>query len=160
MAMDGLPRVEHMHAEFMTWAISQGVEINGVAPARFPGRGLGMIADRTVNKGEIMVAVPLTAMFTVDCIPPSFVNKFTNGISMHGLIAAFLTHGDPGHLKRFELWRKVWPSRREFEEGMPALWLNIFEGPTPKFRGHGHSQQAVFLHSIRDCGISCVEREY
>jgi hypothetical protein len=46
MAMDGL-QVEH--TEFMTWAISQGVEINGVTPARFPGRGLGLVTDRTVK---------------------------------------------------------------------------------------------------------------
>ena len=46
----------------------------------------------------------------VSSIPPSFVTKFTKGISIHGLIAAFLTR-DPGHLKGFG-----------FGERMPALW--------------------------------------
>jgi hypothetical protein len=35
-------------AESMTWAISQleGVEINGITPAKFPGQGLGLVTDR------------------------------------------------------------------------------------------------------------------
>jgi ribosomal lysine N-methyltransferase 2 len=111
-----------------------------------------------------MVAVPLTAMFTVDCIPPSFVSKFTDGISMHGLIAAFLTHGDPGHLKRFELWRKVWPSRREFEEGIPALWPERLRVSKSKFRGHHHPHPVVLPPSISGLWNSMrrkpVEQEY
>jgi hypothetical protein len=47
MAIYELPGEEH--AAFMRWAISQGVEINGVAPARFPGRGLGMVALRAIE---------------------------------------------------------------------------------------------------------------
>lgn len=34
----------HQHEEFTAWAREQGVEINGVEPAKFPGRGLGVIA--------------------------------------------------------------------------------------------------------------------
>jgi hypothetical protein len=37
------------HISFMHWAISQGIQINGVAPARFPGRRLGMVATRTIE---------------------------------------------------------------------------------------------------------------
>lgn len=37
------------HTAFMQWAISQGVAINGVEPARIPGRGLGMIATRDIQ---------------------------------------------------------------------------------------------------------------
>jgi len=47
MDTDNLPGEEHV--AFMRWAISQGVEINGVAPARFPGRGLGMMALRAIE---------------------------------------------------------------------------------------------------------------
>lgn len=68
------------------------------------------------------MAVPLKAMLTVDCIPSSFVNKFIDGISVHGLIAAFLTHGDQKTLEKYELWRRVWPSRQDFEDCMPILW--------------------------------------
>lgn len=37
------------HTAFMQWAIAQGVKVNGVEPARIPGRGLGMIAIRDVQ---------------------------------------------------------------------------------------------------------------
>lgn len=37
------------HELFTEWAKSQGIVINGVSPARFPGRGLGMIATRKIE---------------------------------------------------------------------------------------------------------------
>jgi hypothetical protein len=85
---------------------------------------------------------------------------------MHGLITAFLTHGDPGHLKRFELWRKVWPSRQEFEEGIPALWPERLRVSNSKFRGHRdhHPHPVVLPPSISGLWNSMrrkpVEQEY
>lgn len=32
------------HHEFTTWAVKDGLDINGIAPHRFPGRGLGIVA--------------------------------------------------------------------------------------------------------------------
>jgi hypothetical protein len=40
------------HAAFTDWALSHGVVANGVTPARFPGRGLGMIATRGIKVRE------------------------------------------------------------------------------------------------------------
>lgn len=37
------------HTAFMKWAITQNIGINGVEPARIPGRGLGMIATRDIQ---------------------------------------------------------------------------------------------------------------
>ncbi|KAJ9352244.1 hypothetical protein DTO027B9_5945 [Paecilomyces variotii] len=118
------------HLAFTEWVISQGVKINGVAPARFPGRGLGMIATRDIEEGEIMVQVPLKAMYTIDSIPPSFVNKFLDGISVHGLLAAFLAHGDPNLLEKYTLWQAVWPTRQDFADSMPLLWPEHLRSPS------------------------------
>lgn len=41
------------HAAFTEWALAQGVIANGVTPARFPGRGLGMIATRAIKVGAL-----------------------------------------------------------------------------------------------------------
>lgn len=41
------------HELFTEWAISQGIIANGVSPARFPGRGLGMIATRNIKVPRI-----------------------------------------------------------------------------------------------------------
>jgi hypothetical protein len=32
------------HHDFTAWAVRNGLDINGIAPHRFPGRGLGIIA--------------------------------------------------------------------------------------------------------------------
>ncbi|KAK9617800.1 hypothetical protein V6Z94_004856 [Aspergillus fumigatus] len=110
------------HADFMRWAKSHGVKINGVTPAHIPGRGSGMIATRNIGEGEVMIAVPLDLMITIDSIPATFTKQFPPGTSIHGILAAFLTEGDHEFLKRWDLWRKVWPSRKDFEDSMPILW--------------------------------------
>lgn len=69
-----------------------------------------------------MVTVPLSAMFTINSIPGSFISKFPDGTSVHAILAAFLTHGDPEDLQKYSLWKKAWPERREFEDSMPILW--------------------------------------
>ena len=35
-----------VHQEFTQWAITQGVIINQIASFRFPGKGLGLIANK------------------------------------------------------------------------------------------------------------------
>lgn len=61
-------------------------------------------------------------MFTVNSIPSSFIGKFPNGISVHGILAAFLTHGEPDDLEKYDLWRQTWPTRQDFEDSMPILF--------------------------------------
>jgi hypothetical protein len=127
------------HELFTDWAKSQGIAVNGVSPARFPGRGLGMIATRNIKEGEVMVAVPHSAMFTVNCIPSAFIGQFPDGISVHGILAAFLTHGDADDLDKYSLWRRTWPSRQDFEESMPVLWPEGLRG-SERDDGNGQSQ--------------------
>lgn len=40
------------HHEFLQWAASEGIVVQGVAPAKFPGRGLGMVATRTIQVSQ------------------------------------------------------------------------------------------------------------
>jgi hypothetical protein len=35
-----------VHHKFTAWAVKQGADINGIAPHRFPGKGLGIIAEK------------------------------------------------------------------------------------------------------------------
>ena len=37
------------HDRFFKWAVANGIQVNGVTPRRFPGRGMGMIATRTIE---------------------------------------------------------------------------------------------------------------
>ncbi|KAL5335404.1 hypothetical protein BJX70DRAFT_401611 [Aspergillus crustosus] len=125
--MDKGPGVEHI--AFTEWAISHGIKIEGVAPARFPGRRLGMIATRDIEEDEIILSVPMTLLLTIDSIPESFVSKLPPGTSIHGILAAFLTHGDRNLLKSLDPWRNVWPSWSEFEQTMPVFWPEQLRSP-------------------------------
>ncbi|KAL4787959.1 hypothetical protein BJX76DRAFT_250002 [Aspergillus varians] len=118
--MDNSPGAEHV--SFTQWALSHGIKIRGVAPARFPGRRLGMIATRTIGKNEIMLAIPISLMLTIDSIPKPFVSLFPQGTPIQGILAAFLTHGDQTLLSELDAWRRVWPAWEEFEQSMPIFW--------------------------------------
>ncbi|KAL2786557.1 hypothetical protein BJX66DRAFT_328524 [Aspergillus keveii] len=110
------------HEQFVQWAISQGVIVDGVGPARFQGRGLGMIAMREIQENDVIVRVPQRVMLTVEAIPSSFSSRFPENTPVHALLAAFLCNGEPEDLEAFQLWRKTWPSRKDFEDCMPILW--------------------------------------
>ncbi|RAL10564.1 uncharacterized protein BO97DRAFT_393889 [Aspergillus homomorphus CBS 101889] len=110
------------HEAFTEWALSQGVIANGVSPARFPGRGLGMIATRRIEKDEAIVTVPHEAMLTPSRIPSSFSSRLPEGTPTHALYAAYLTNGDSADLEPYDLWRRTWPTRADFEACMPILW--------------------------------------
>jgi hypothetical protein len=111
--------------------------------------------------GEILVAVPLTAMFTIDCIPFS-VTKFIE-LNLDLWIDHHVpTPGIPdAHLKRSgEKCGVASESLRRDSEGMPALWPNV-GGPTLKFRDHYyHPHPAIFSSSISEFHAKPEEQEY
>jgi hypothetical protein len=41
------------HTRFVDWATKNGVEINGIAPAKFVGRGMGIVAARDLKVSNI-----------------------------------------------------------------------------------------------------------
>lgn len=41
-----------VHEEFTEWALAQGLNLNGIAIHRFPGRGVGIIAEKELNVCE------------------------------------------------------------------------------------------------------------
>jgi hypothetical protein len=86
------------------------------------------------QEGEVMITVPLDLMITIDSIPASFIKQFPTGTSIHGILAAFLTEGNPEYLRRWDLWRKVWPSRKDFEDGMPILWPESLRRSNSEFQ--------------------------
>ncbi|PYH65303.1 uncharacterized protein BO88DRAFT_407932 [Aspergillus vadensis CBS 113365] len=107
------------HELFTEWAKSQGIVINGVSPARFPGRGLGMIATRKIEKDSILVKVPHSAMLTPSKLPSTFTSRFPADTPTHTLYAAYLTNASPSHITP---WRNTWPTMEDFTSSMPILW--------------------------------------
>ncbi|PYI02772.1 ribosomal N-lysine methyltransferase [Aspergillus sclerotiicarbonarius CBS 121057] len=141
--MEVSPGEEHL--TFMQWAEGAGIKIKGITPARFPGRRLGMKATRTIKNNEIMLTVPVNLMLTIDSIPSSFTSQFPSGTSIHGILAAFLTHGDPALLKDVDPWRKVWPSFDEFEDSMPVLWPEHLRVSNSSYGASSSSSQRKVL---------------
>jgi hypothetical protein len=45
------------HTKFVAWAEDNGVDINGIAPAKFVDRGMGIVAAK-----DIKVSIPLTIL--------------------------------------------------------------------------------------------------
>ncbi|TQB68964.1 hypothetical protein MPDQ_002472 [Monascus purpureus] len=119
-----------------------------------------------------MVTVPFQAMLTVDTIPESFIRKFGSppNISVHGLLAAFLTHGDPEDLVKYDLWKSVWPTRKDFEDSMPCLWPRDLRISNSEYDGAdiSHPSRAIFLspsisgrwNTLRNRKIQQKECEY
>ncbi|KAL4994321.1 hypothetical protein BDV10DRAFT_197609 [Aspergillus recurvatus] len=110
------------HAAFTEWAVSHGIEIKGIAPARFPGRGLGMIATRMIQENELVLSVPANLMLTRDSVPESFVSLFPTDATNHAILVGFLVHGDSKAQPGLDFWKSVWPSREHLEKSMPIFW--------------------------------------
>lgn len=46
------------HTDFISWAKTNGVEINGIAPARFVGRGMGIVAAQDIKVSALLEIKP------------------------------------------------------------------------------------------------------
>ncbi|OJI96721.1 hypothetical protein ASPVEDRAFT_251273 [Aspergillus versicolor CBS 583.65] len=113
---------ESIYNNAMQWAATQGIGLGGVAPTEIPGRGLGMVATRAIEEGEALVSVPSSIMLTIDCIPKTFIESFPERTSTHGILAAFLLHGDTILLAKWKCWTDSWPDLQSFKRCMPISW--------------------------------------
>ncbi|CAK7563313.1 MAG: hypothetical protein SEPTF4163_001179 [Sporothrix epigloea] len=105
--------------DLLQYAAKQGVQINGIAPRRLPGRGYGMVATRDVRAGETLLEVPTRALRTLTTVPKAISRKLDHDVSVHGILAAHLV------LENAEddaAWDAVLPTRDDLEAGMPLLW--------------------------------------
>ena len=71
-------------------------------------------------------------MLTLQSIPSTFKAKFGEGISNHGLIAAFLYCGGDEALSKYAAWWAVWPTLQDFKESMPILWPEELKDRIPR----------------------------
>ncbi|EEQ90825.1 SET domain-containing protein [Blastomyces dermatitidis ER-3] len=115
------------HEKFTEWAISQGIQINGVAPTRFPGQGVGIAAQRKIHAGEVVVRVPISEMLTIKSVPSTFREKFPDNIPVQGLYAAYICCTEEFQ-DRYAPWRAVWPSRQDLGQILPTLWPQLLKG--------------------------------
>ena len=120
---------------FIQLAKEKGVFINGVVPTKIPLRGLGLVTNRPLRNGEIIVKVPTSCLLTTDCIPQSF-KDMNKDLSVHGLLAAFISSGVNVNEPFYAAWRKTWPLAIDFQRSMPLLWPPdlLLQGPRSDYR--------------------------
>ncbi|RAL67807.1 hypothetical protein DID88_008534 [Monilinia fructigena] len=78
-----------IHHEFTQWAVSQGVIINGIAPFRFPGKGLGLVANRDFEIGDTLVQVPIKTLRKATDVSSQY-SELAPNITVHSLLALSL----------------------------------------------------------------------
>ena len=54
-----------IHEEFTEWAVAKGVNINGIAAHRFPGRGLGIIAEKNFKASPYSSSLLYVCVFAL-----------------------------------------------------------------------------------------------
>ncbi|KAF9735393.1 hypothetical protein PMIN06_002621 [Paraphaeosphaeria minitans] len=136
------------HTRFIEWAQSNGVNINGIAPAQFKDRGMGIVAATDIKKGDRIVHVRNTSLITVAQREIQAL-EFPTKTSIHARLAAYfaLQHSKDGCQHR--PWQDVWPSQDEFKDILPLHWSKQLQDLLP------HAA-AVLLTAQR----SNLERDY
>ncbi|KAF2184825.1 SET domain-containing protein [Zopfia rhizophila CBS 207.26] len=94
------------HDRFVEWAQKQGIEINGVGPARFAGRGMGIVAAKDL--------------------------KIPKNVSIHGRLAAYLALAYNDSSSEYKPWQDIWPSQDEFKSILPINWPKELQDVLPE----------------------------
>ncbi|OTB02869.1 hypothetical protein M426DRAFT_74354 [Hypoxylon sp. CI-4A] len=106
------------HEELLAWATDLGVKLSGIAPKRIPGRGIGLIATRTIKPEEVVLEVPTSCLRSIDTVRKSVIRHLPKSISIHGLLAADLALDNSA---KYAIWNAVCPTPEDFA-GMPLVW--------------------------------------
>ncbi|KAI1419057.1 SET domain-containing protein [Xylaria sp. FL1777] len=128
--------------ELLDWATSHGVKLNGIAPKRIPGCGIGVLATRNIQADEIVLEVPTNCLRTLSTVPKARLRKLSEtSISVHGILAADLTLDKSA---KYAPWDAVVPRAADLA-GMPLTWPAELQALLPaQSRGLLAKQQAKF----------------
>ncbi|CAJ2504544.1 Uu.00g119380.m01.CDS01 [Anthostomella pinea] len=130
------------HEQLLDWATQQGVQLNGIAPQRIPGRGIGLLATRAIKPEEIALEVPTRCLRSISTVPKAITRKLPNTITVHGLLAADLALDKTA---KYDLWNAVCPSPDDLTS-MPLVWPAELQALLPQAaRELLSKQQAKFV---------------
>lgn len=113
-------QIDDKHAAFTEWSRTHGVEINGVKPAKLPGRGLGLVTTKKLKDGDRILFVPEKAMFKPDTAMLKREDLEFASPQAHLAVSALLAFRDGD--SRLALWRDTWPTHADFRQSMPMCW--------------------------------------
>lgn len=81
------------------------------------------------QEGEELVHIPTSLLLTTDRISQQFVERHSR-VSVHGLLASFLSNDITVDLEHLDLWRATWPTRTDFAKSMPILLPDRLRRPS------------------------------
>lgn len=110
-----------LHRQFVDWAQSNGVDINGIAPAQFKDRGMGIVAAKDIKEGDRIVHVRNTSLVNVTQQSIQALD-FPAKTTVHARLAAYLALNYSNANHEHRPWQDVWPTQEEFEEILPLHW--------------------------------------
>lgn len=138
------PASDEKHQSFLTWCRTQGITFNKITPARFPNAGLGIASTESIegprrakkgenknrmgfSEGETIAFTPKAALLTRENLKqfsPTLGNfdVLLKELSTHAVFAAAISKEKRNEKNLWAPWMKVWPSLKEFSEGIPLLW--------------------------------------
>ncbi|KAF2109749.1 hypothetical protein BDV96DRAFT_233917 [Lophiotrema nucula] len=119
------------HLRFADWAKDHGVTIDGIAPAQFVGRGMGIVAAKDLKEGDLLVHVKNTSLVT-PASPSVRKHKFSTNTTIHGRLAAHLALEYDSKDSEHALWRAVWPSQEGFRTILPYYWPKKMQTLLPR----------------------------
>ncbi|KAK8016258.1 hypothetical protein PG993_014447 [Apiospora rasikravindrae] len=118
------------HEQLLQWAEAKGVKLDGIAPQRLPGRGMGIVATRPIQPDEILLEVPARCLRSIETVPKSLSRRLPRDISVHGLLAADLALDASD---TYAAWNAVCPTPIDFAS-MPIHWPPGAAGAAPRPR--------------------------
>lgn len=107
------------HRMLANWAIKRGIEVNNVKPAELPGRGIGLVATKSIKEGQRIIFVPEKAMIKPD--PDALNHVVHRSINKEESPQAHLTATlmlealKGSESDWYEICQSVWPQQGDFD---------------------------------------------
>ncbi|KAK3674363.1 hypothetical protein LTR78_005832 [Recurvomyces mirabilis] len=119
-AVTSMPSIGDHHTAFTTWSRNRGVEICNVAPAKLPGKGLGLVTTKKISKDERLLFVPEKAMFKPDLalLKKAKLSHASPQAQLAYSAMMACQNGNEG----LRVWRATWPTDEDFEHSLPMRW--------------------------------------
>ncbi|KIW14770.1 hypothetical protein PV08_07555 [Exophiala spinifera] len=105
------------HENLTEWALSRGYKLNGIKAHAFAGRGLGVLAERNIEPGEVLMTIPMSAVRTAETLPKKIIESL-HSCSNNGLLAVELAQDESSE---YAIWRQSLPSMEDFQT-LPVTW--------------------------------------
>ena len=157
------------HRRFMDWVQTRGVEIDGVAPRKLPGKGLGLVTTKAMQTGERMLFIPVKAMFKPDVafLKQHALQKVSPQAQLAISVMASCREAKAVSKKTdftkedMEIWTATWPTKTNIKRSIPLGWQPGYAKSLPhSARGPYARQYADWTKDWHAVETLCKEKRW